>query len=187
MSDNNFGKVVLITGGVRSGKSEFAEELLNDKEDVLYIATAKTLDKEMEDRVYIHKKRRKNSWKTYEGYKDLNYKLKEYDEKYILLDCVTNMITNLMFDEKIDYDKAKFEELEDILKNIKNEFYNLIKKVRDSGKTIVFVTNEVGYGVVPEYKLGRIFRDFSGNINKYIASLSDEVFLVSCGIPLKLK
>ncbi len=79
MSDKN--KVVLITGGVRSGKSEFAESLLQNEKNVLYIATAKITDKEMEHRVEKHKERRNSEWKTYEGYKDLGKIIKYHNEK----------------------------------------------------------------------------------------------------------
>ncbi|EKO1912948.1 bifunctional adenosylcobinamide kinase/adenosylcobinamide-phosphate guanylyltransferase [Clostridium botulinum] len=180
-------KIVLITGGVRSGKSEFAESLLQNEKRVLYIATAKITDKEMEHRVEKHKKRRNSAWKTYEGYKDLGKIIKDYDEKNILLDCVTVMTTNLMFHKEIDYENIKEEDLDRILESIKKEFYDLIISVNEENKNIILVTNEVGYSIVPAYKLGRIFRDFQGIINKFIASLSDEVYLVTCGIPLKIK
>ncbi|MDS1003888.1 bifunctional adenosylcobinamide kinase/adenosylcobinamide-phosphate guanylyltransferase [Clostridium sporogenes] len=186
MKDNK-SKVVLITGGVRSGKSEFAESLLQNEDSVLYIATAKITDKEMERRIEKHKERRNSTWKTYEGYKDLRKIIKNYKEKNILLDCVTVMITNLMFHKEIDYENIKEEELESILESIKKEFYDLILSVREENKNIILVTNEVGYSIVPAYKLGRIFRDFAGSINKFIASLSSDVYLVSCGIPLKIK
>ncbi|EPS52309.1 adenosylcobinamide kinase/adenosylcobinamide-phosphate guanylyltransferase [Clostridium botulinum A1 str. CFSAN002368] len=120
MSDKN--KVALITGGVRSGKSEFAESLLQNEKSVLYIATAKITDKEMEHRVEKHKERRNSTWKTYEGYKDLGKIIKYYDEKNILLDCVTVMTTNLMFHKEIDYENIKEGELDEILEGIKKNF-----------------------------------------------------------------
>ncbi|WP_251860128.1 bifunctional adenosylcobinamide kinase/adenosylcobinamide-phosphate guanylyltransferase [Clostridium sp. Marseille-Q2269] len=183
----NKGKITLITGGVRSGKSEFAESLLENEESVLYIATAKITDHEMEHRAEKHKQRRSASWKTYEGYMDLGEVIKNYKEKNILLDCVTTTITNLMFHKEIDYENITEEELDRILEGIKKQFNNLIISSTHENKNIILVTNEVGYGVVPPYKLGRIFRDFQGIINKFIASLSDEVYLVACGIPLKIK
>ncbi len=97
------------------------------------------------------------------------------------------MTTNLMFHEEIDYENIKEEQLDEILEGIKKEFYDLIISVKEENKNIILVTNEVGYSIVPAYKLGRIFRDFQGIINKFIASLSDEVYLVICGIPLKIK
>ncbi|EPS49909.1 adenosylcobinamide kinase/adenosylcobinamide-phosphate guanylyltransferase [Clostridium botulinum CFSAN002367] len=119
---SNKNKVVLITGGVRSGKSEFAESLLQKEKSVLYIATAKITDKEMEHRVEKHKERRNSEWKTYEGYKDLGKIIKYHNEKNILLDCVTIMTTNLMFHKEIDYENIKEEELDEILEGIKKNF-----------------------------------------------------------------
>lgn len=181
------GKIILITGGARSGKSEFAESLLKDKKEVLYIATANITDDEMKNRIEKHKKRRPKAWNTYEGFYDLDKVLYKRSEKYILLDCITVMITNLMFQENIDYEKISSDELEELLNRIKKEFEKLIYAAIENKKQLIMVTNEVGYSVVPAYKLGRIFRDFAGNINKFIASISDEVYLVTCGIPLKIK
>ncbi|NEZ47005.1 bifunctional adenosylcobinamide kinase/adenosylcobinamide-phosphate guanylyltransferase [Clostridium niameyense] len=180
-------KIILITGGARSGKSEFAESLLKDEKEVLYIATANITDDEMKNRIEKHRERRPKAWNTYEGSYNLDKVLYKRSEKYILLDCVTVMITNLMFQENIDYDKISSDKLEDLLNKIKKEFEKLIYSAIENKKQLIMVTNEVGYGVVPAYKLGRIFRDFAGSINKFIAFISDEVYLVTCGIPLKIK
>lgn len=181
------GKVVLVTGGSRSGKSRFAEELLKDEEQVLYIATAIVTDKEMEDRINKHIERRNKNWTTYEGYCDLDCAIERNSQSYIMLDCVTIMLTNLMFNKERDFDNMKMEEVEELELKIKSEFEKLISKARELDKTLVMVTNEVGYGLVPEYKLSRIFRDLAGSLNQFIAEKSDEVYLVACGLPLKLK
>lgn len=180
-------RIILITGGCRSGKSEYAEQLLENKDDVLYIATAKALDSEMEDRIKKHQERRNENWKTYEGYKDLDKVLEKYNEKNILLDCVTIMMTNLMFEEERDFDNITMEEVDVLSVYIKTQVKKFIDKAKELDKNLVMVTNEVGYGLVPEYKISRIFRDTAGFINKFIASESDEVYLTACGIPLKLK
>jgi len=190
------GKIILVTGGARSGKSTFAENLLKDKDDVLYIATSVITDEEMEDRVTKHKERRNHRWGTLEGYKNLADKIGEYDNKYMLLDCVTVMTTNTLFDQEQgllsigldnDFDFISMEDVDKITALLKEEFKRLIEKPRELNRTLVLVTNEVGWGLVPEYKLGRIFRDTAGFINQYIGSLSDEVYLVCCGQPLKIK
>jgi len=181
------GKITLVTGGSRGGKSKFAESLLRDKDEVLYIATAIVTDSEMEDRIKKHRERRNQKWKTFEGYKDLHKAVEEYKEEYIMLDCVTIMMTNLMFEENRDFDNISEEEVDSLFLYIKQQVEALILRVRELDKNLVLVTNEVGYGLVPEYKLGRIFRDIAGSINQHIGSLSDEVYLVACGIPLKLK
>lgn len=181
------GKIVLITGGARSGKSTFAEKLLDGEDDVLYIATAIVTDIEMEDRIKKHRERRNSKWTTYEGYKDLDIVVSKSSTEKILLDCVTIMMTNLMFEEEKDYDNISEDKIDVILNNIKKQFIKLIEEAKNSDKTLVMVTNEVGSGLVPDYKLGRIFRDIAGSVNQLIASMSDEVYFVTCGIPLKIK
>lgn len=183
----NMSKIILVTGGARSGKSTFAENLLKDEEDVLYIATSIITDEEMEDRVKKHRERRSSNWETHEGYLDLHKALEKSHKEYVLLDCVTIMTTNIMFSEDKDLEQVSMEEIDDITIKIKNEFTKFINKGRELNKTIVMVTNEVGWGVVPPTKLGRIFRDIAGFVNQYIGSLSDEIYLVCCGQPLKIK
>ncbi|WP_125153207.1 bifunctional adenosylcobinamide kinase/adenosylcobinamide-phosphate guanylyltransferase [Clostridium rectalis] len=180
-------KIILVTGGARSGKSTFAENLLKHSDDVLYIATSIITDEEMEDRVKKHRSRRNSNWNTYEGYFDLDNVLEKYSNKYILLDCVTIMTTNLMFSLGNNLEEVSMEEIDKIIVKIKREFDKLIKKARETNKTLVMVTNEVGLGVVPAYKVGRIFRDVAGFVNQYIGNLSDEVYLICCGQSLKIK
>lgn len=180
-------KITLVTGGSRSGKSTFAENLLKDENDVLYIATAIVTDKEMENRIKRHRQSRNSKWTTYEGYKDLDSAVEDWNNKHIMLDCVTVMTTNLLFDKERDFDNMSMEESDELLQETKYQFKKLIDKCREKDINLVMVTNEVGWGIVPEYKLSRIFRDIAGFVNQYIASLSDEVYLVSCGLPLKLK
>jgi len=180
-------KIILVTGGSRSGKSTFAENILKDTDDVLYIATAIVTDEEMEDRIKKHRNSRNQKWETYEGYKDLHKVIKESNKSNILLDCVTIMITNLMFEKYTDYDMLSMEQIDRIQSGIKEQFKQLILSAKDNNKTLVMVTNEVGSGLVPEYKLGRIYRDIAGFANQYIAALCDEVYFTACGLPLKLK
>ncbi|WP_142414646.1 bifunctional adenosylcobinamide kinase/adenosylcobinamide-phosphate guanylyltransferase [Hathewaya massiliensis] len=180
-------KITLVTGGSRSGKSTFAENILKDYDEVLYIATAIVTDKEMEDRIKRHREERNNLWETHEGYKNLDLALEKYNKKYVLLDCVTVMTTNFLFEKEIDFDNFSKEDMDNMVNYIKEEFRKLIEKARELNIELVMVTNEVGWGIVPEYRLSRIFRDIAGFINQYIAKLADEVYLVSCGLPLKLK
>lgn len=180
-------KITLVTGGSRSGKSSYAESLLKDFDDVLYIATAIVTDNEMKNRIDRHRESRNQKWTTYEGYKNLDKQIEKWDHKHVMLDCVTIMTTNLIFDEERDYDKISQEEIDKIVENIKLEFKKLIYKCKEKNINLVMVTNEVGWGVVPEYKLSRIFRDIAGWVNQYIASISDEVYLTACGLPMKLK
>jgi adenosylcobinamide kinase / adenosylcobinamide-phosphate guanylyltransferase len=180
-------KITLVTGGSRSGKSNFAERLFSDTDDVLYMATAIVTDQEMEDRIKLHKERRNPLWTTFEGYKDLNKVIEFSNSNNVLLDCVTIMITNLMFDEERNFNEMKKLEIDQLLSLIKKEFSDIILAARANNKNLILVTNEVGCGLIPEYKLSRIFRDIAGSVNQLLASLSDEVYLITCGLPSKLK
>jgi adenosylcobinamide kinase / adenosylcobinamide-phosphate guanylyltransferase len=180
-------KITLVTGGSRSGKSSFAEELLKEKDRVLYIATSIITDDEMKERVAIHKSRRNKAWETFEGYKELNKVVKESECRYIMLECVTTMITNLIFDEYSDFDNISKAEIQILEEGISEQFKDLICTCREFDKELVIITNEVGLGLVSEYKLGRIFTDISGRVNQLIGRLSDEAYLIVSGLPLKLK
>ena len=181
------GKVILITGGSRSGKSTFAERLLQNRDDVLYIATAAVTDKEMEKRIKKHRERRNPKWETFEGYKGLHNIVDEYKHKYIMLECIGTMITNIIFDEECDFDNMCAEDIEKLRDDIKRQIEEFIKSVKEKDREVIIVTNEVGWSLVPEYKLGRIFSDILGYLNQFIGSVSDEVYLVACGFPMKLK
>lgn len=175
----------LITGGARSGKSRFAEELYKDKEDVVYIATSKVMDAEMEERIKLHQQSRPMEWRTFEGNYNLTNGIGE--EKNYLLDCITVLTSNIMFDiskakEYIDYEMQK-----DIENTVYLEIQNLIHEIRLKGYNLALVTNEVGDSIVPEHHISRVFRDIQGRINQQIAQLADEVYLVCCGIPVKIK
>lgn len=180
-------RIILVTGGSRSGKSSFGEGLLKEKDNVLYIATSIITDDEMKERVAIHRSRRNKNWTTFEGYKDLRKVIRESECRYIMLECVTTMITNLMFDKYMDFDDISKEEVHILEENISKQFRELVSACREFEKEIVIITNEVGFGLVSEYKLGRIFTDISGRINQLLGRLSDEAYLVVSGLPLKLK
>jgi len=184
---SKLSRIILITGGSRSGKSAFGETLLNDKDNVLYIATSIITDDEMRERVAIHKERRNKNWKTYEGYKNLKEIIEKTECKYIMLECVTTMITNLIFDKYTSFDDLSREEIQSLERSISEEFKELVSACREYDKELVIISNEVGFGLVSEYKLGRIFTDISGRINQLLGKLSDEAYLVVAGIPLKLK
>ena len=184
-------KIILITGGARSGKSTFAEKLAKEtNEKVLYVATSIPFDEEMKERVKKHKERRPNNWDTFEGYKDLKsiFVNPSLDFEIVLLDCVTIMVTNLLFDKTgEDIESFSEEELNHIEAEILKEIADFLDAADKTTKTIILVTNEVGFGIVPEYKLARVFRDIAGRVNQYIANRAKEVSLVVCGIQMKVK
>lgn len=177
--------ITLVTGGARSGKSKFAENIYRKKEDVVYIATSKAFDKEMENRIAIHKTTRPSLWRTFEG----NYNLVNAigEESNYLLDCVTLLTSNIMFDITKDMEYIDSKAQGKIENTIFENMESLIKKIREEDKNLVLVTNEVGYSIVPADHVSRVFRDIQGRINQSLAAISDQAYLISCGLPVKLK
>lgn len=176
----------LITGGARSGKSEFAEKELLNKKDVLYIATAKVEDSEMEERVHQHKIRRPKSWGLFEGDKNLSSIVSnEYD--FYLLDCITVLCSNYLFNDTKGFDNIEKETLKIVEDKIWKELENFIDAIRCEGKTLYIVTNEIGSSPVPMHAITRAFRDIQGRINQKLGQKADEVFLVVCSIPVRIK
>lgn len=184
------GKIVLVTGGARSGKSRFAEEMARKENRVLYIATAIAFDEEMKARIRLHQSRRPSQWGTLEAYKDLDLKLEPLKDSFdcVLLDCLTVMTTNLMFEDPV-FDIAAFSEQqkEDLQESILIQVERLCDWLIENDKSGILVTNEVGLGIVPENALARYFRDVAGRVNQRAAAEAHEAWLVCCGLPLKLK
>ncbi len=184
------GKITLVTGGARSGKSTFAEDSLRKKKRVLYIATAVAYDEEMKERIRLHKRQRPDTWQTLEAYDRLDEKIPDLKTAYdgILLDCVTVMLTNLLFSQEGFDEEGSTEEFwrefeyETLLKINK-----LLQCARSMTDHFILVTNEIGMGLVPETAFSRRFRDMAGRINQMIAKESDEVCLVVSGIPMMIK
>ena len=177
--------ITLITGGARSGKSTYAESLYQDKTDVVYIATSRIEDSEMADRVMLHKSSRPASWRTYEG----TYKLKNAigQESYYLLDCMTVLSSNIMFDLTKDMTQIDIKTQQTVEKTICCELIDLMQAIREQDKHLILVTNEVGLSIVPDHHISRVYRDILGKVNQRMAALSDEVTVLFCGLPLKLK
>lgn len=182
--------MVLVTGGARSGKSSLAESMAKKYGDnVLYIATSVPFDDEMKDRIKKHRAQRPESWKTLEAYKDFDIHLPEETGRCrcILLDCITVMITNIMFEQEMDFDKIDTERANRLEAIVKTEIEKLIETVKKIGLPFIMVTNEIGMGIVPDNAASRAFRDIAGRMNQLLAKASDEVYVCISGIPLKLK
>ncbi|KYH28155.1 MULTISPECIES: bifunctional adenosylcobinamide kinase/adenosylcobinamide-phosphate guanylyltransferase [Clostridium] len=177
--------ITLVTGGARSGKSTFAESLYGNDKDVVYIATAKVIDDEMKERVKHHQNSRPKQWRTYEG--DYNLSKAIGNEKKYLLDCVTILTSNIMYDMSKDEEKISFELQKLIEDKVFFEVKELTDKIREKNYDIVIVTNEVGDSIVPSHPVSRAFRDIQGRVNQRIAAVADQVYLVCCGIPVKIK
>jgi len=179
-------KIVLITGGVRSGKSSFAEKLAgNLGQKIAFIATAQSLDKEMEDRIAQHRANRPVHWETYEEPYQVAQVIQKVREKteveVILLDCLALLVSNLM--QNYQQDSSNNGLAEKIIWKI-NE---ITSEATQCSATVIIVSNEVGLGLVPANPMGRFFRDILGKANQIIASSSDEVYLMVAGIPLLIK
>jgi adenosylcobinamide kinase/adenosylcobinamide-phosphate guanylyltransferase len=183
--------VVMVTGGARSGKSAFAEQLCRDTGGMVgYIAAAVITDEDMRARIEMHRARRPAEWPTFERYAD--FAALEREAEFdgcgtFLLDCVTTMITNHMMDSGLDFDTCAIEAVNELETQIRAQADELLILMRRRGKRLVVVTNEVGQGVVPAYRLGSLFRDIAGRINMHIAREADEVYCMISGLPLRLK
>ena len=170
-------KITFILGGARSGKSKFAiEQAKGIGKKVAFIATCKATDKEMEERISIHKKTRPTHWQTFEEPQDVPLLLKKVGQKFevIIIDCLTLLVSNLLLEGL----KEK-----DIEKNI-GKMLSVLRKLKVHA---VIVSNEVGLGIVPHNKLAREFRDIAGRVNQVVAKEANEVFFMASGLALKIK
>jgi len=183
--------VTFVIGGARSGKSTFAEMKAKEYgEKILYIATSVITDQAMADRVEKHKEQRPKSWHTIEIYSEFHLlpKHKEFIEsEVILIDCITTLIGNFMFDSKLDFDNCNIDDVNNLEKIIVQNVVDLINICNEYNKKLIIVSNETGLGVVPSYYMGNYFRDMSGRINNRIGKESDFMYFIFSGIPIKLK
>jgi adenosylcobinamide kinase/adenosylcobinamide-phosphate guanylyltransferase len=170
-------KIIFITGGARSGKSDFALELAQSFAGrKAYLATARALDEEMAERIQKHKRNRPQDWQTLEEPLRVAELLKERTDhlSVILLDCLTLWISNTMI--------AKWN-----TKKILREADRLLEASQGMKGTLIIVSNEVGLGIVPDNPSARIFRDLTGLIHQKVARQADEVYFMVNGLPLQLK
>jgi adenosylcobinamide kinase/adenosylcobinamide-phosphate guanylyltransferase len=170
-------RLILITGGVKSGKSSFAVSVASKEErNVVFVATAQPTDEEMKKKIEEHKRSRPQSWRTVEINRNLLNEVKELKGDVLLIDCIT-----LYISQKLSSKKAAEE------KKVLNEISELAGWAKKKFLTSIFVTNEVGSGVVPETFLGRVFSEVLGKANQLLAKEADEVYFLVAGIPLKIK
>lgn len=185
--------MILVTGGASSGKSQFAEQLVQELIEenlgrVLYIATSQAFDTEMATRIEKHKQSRPDYWYTYETHRNIGEFIahKGLDYSVVMLECITTMLSNLLFDETGDLpaEQIDFIELELMFNQ---QIDQLITACQHSECEVVIVTNELGLGIVPENRLARHFREIAGKINQRLAQAADEVHFVVSGINMKIK
>ena len=181
-------KTTLITGGARSGKSHFAQELARrlDKA-VLFVATAEAGDEEMRQRIEEHKKARPAHWSTLEVTSHVgNQILQDCNEaQVVIVDCITLLVSNILG----QYDDQTIERIDAglIEKKVVDEIDELVECINRLDASFIVVTNEVGTGLVPATKTGRLYRDLLGRANQLLAQQSDEVYLMVAGLPVKIK
>ena len=197
-------RLVLVLGGARGGKSTFAERLAARRADdgrVTYLATSQTNDQEMAARVAAHRAARPAAWVTLECPLDVAAAVRGAGASgpVFLLDCVTFWVSNLMFSagdlggtvpEGLgNFDKAFIprEVEEAVAARIGGALDELLAALRETGSTMIAVSNEVGLGVVPEYPIARLYRDELGRANRRLAEAAGEVYLLVAGIPLEIK
>ena len=167
-------RIILITGGARSGKSSYAERrALQLAPNPIYMATAHVWDEEFRQRVVRHQQARGPEWTNVEEEQYLSHH--RVEGRVVLIDCVTLWCTNFFFQTQGDVEWS--------LEALKQEFDRFTKQEA----TFLFVTNEIGMGGISENELQRKFTDLQGWMNQYIASCADEVVMMVCAIPMKVK
>lgn len=187
------GKLTLILGGARSGKSSYAERLATQHGgQVFYIATAQPLDGEMAERIANHQKKRPASWQTLEIPGAVGALLQSRMQSgtlpagVILVDCLTLLVSNLLLavSSGVGEDLTVDEEAATAL--VETEVAQLLEAVRSIPAEWIIVSNEVGLGLVPPYPLGRVYRDLLGRANQRLASQAEQVIFMIAGIPMHL-
>ncbi|MCK4402966.1 MAG: bifunctional adenosylcobinamide kinase/adenosylcobinamide-phosphate guanylyltransferase [Dehalococcoidia bacterium] len=192
---------ILILGGVRSGKSGFAQSMaakLGRK--VLFVATGQPLDEEMASRIEEHKRMRPKNWRTLEIDVKVGQRLKERieDADVVLLDCLTLLVSNILTREgrepfsspstgEDEGEGENGEAISEAEKLVVDEIDELIECINRHQGIFIVVSNEVGLGLVPESKLGRVYRDLLGRANQLLAQHADEVYFMASGIPVRIK
>lgn len=178
-------ELVLVLGGARSGKSEFAEKYVLHAGNLCgYIATAEILDEEMEERVKLHQARREKRWLTFEAPYEAEKIFPAAGERTdaILFDDITIYLSNMLYGKNV-LQGSTAEKAAVVRKRIQA----LLDAARACGRTVVFVSNEVGSGIVPDNAMAREYRDISGWVNQQIGEAADHVFYVVAGQAVDIK
>ena len=180
--------IILCSGGARSGKSEFAERLaLSTEGRKAYVATGQAFDEEMVDRIKKHQERRGDIWTNFEVplYLAKEWQNISQSTDVILIDCLTMFTTNHMMAHGSIQGQQDANDLEEA---VLSELESLLSLIASSdGKTVIFVTNEIGLGIVPDNKLARYFRDIAGRVNRTVATVANKLYLTISGVTIELK
>lgn len=173
-------KITLITGGARSGKSTYALEIAEQKDcKRAFIATSASIDEEMEKRIANHKAEREGRYDTFEEQfaveKVIENLVKDFD--IAVFDCLSTWLGNVYYQNNDNEDKVR-DRVEAFISFLEKSNFNM---------DLIFVTNEVGFGIIPDNSLARSYRDMLGYLNRRIAQFADNVYLSVCGIPINIK
>ena len=181
-------KNILIIGGARSGKSRFAQELaLKLGEPVLFVATAVAGDEEMRHRIEEHQKERSAAWSTLEVTTHVGSQIEHKigGAQVVIIDCITLLVNNI-FNQ---YGNQTGKQINDSLieQQLDAEISELVECMDHLDARLIMVTNEVGTGLVPANRVGRLYRDLLGRANQILARHADEVYLMVAGLPVPIK
>lgn len=203
------GKIILISGPTKSGKTRLAEKQAEGSahKSITYLATQANnfTDEGMALRIEKHKKSRPDHWSTIEAYQDLASIIKNNSAQGMIMDCVTVWATNLFFDELVPYHERKYSkrlvpaQYDDFIASfdrldiayfgdfLMKEMKKVVKAMQEMDNDYWLVSNELGWSVTPNTILGSIFVDYIGQLNNYLASQADEVYLTIMGLDQRLK
>ena len=176
--ENRRKNVTLVLGGARSGKSLYAQELAAAFERVTFLATGRAADAEMRKKIARHRRERPASWKTIEAPLKLAEAIRSESQQadVVIVDCLTVYAANVMGAAR---NRVK--------SNLEECISEVCEAIRDSKARVIAVSNEVGSGVVPPYRSGRIYRDLLGQMNQRVAQIADRVVLMIAGVPMTVK
>ena len=180
-------RCILVLGGVRSGKSRFAQEMAPRLgERVLFVATGEARDEEMKQRIEDHKKKRPSSWHTIEVPVGVGRRIRNEigGAQVVIVDCLTLLVSNVISQCGGDAGQVDPEVIED---RVGVEIKELVECIGGVDASFIIVSNEVGMGLVPESRLGRLYRDILGKVNQELARHADEVRLMVAGIAVDVK
>jgi adenosylcobinamide kinase/adenosylcobinamide-phosphate guanylyltransferase len=186
-------ELILILGGARGGKSSYAEELAERfGEGVLYVATAQAGDEEMKARIAAHRWERPSSWRTVEASGGVGQvvraALAAQPADAVILDCLTLLVSNVILEGRW-LSEEDFDGVDETAaqQRVEAEINELLGAYRAEDVPWIVISNEVGWGLVPPYLLGRTYRDLLGRANRRLAALADRVYLMIAGLPVNVK